>query len=229
MTHIPFHVHLVFVATALTAIFVFYWSSKSRAFLTIIMLWLVIQTLMSLTGYFTITDTIPPRLIILVMPPLLVTVALFTTTKGRAFIDRMDLKTLTLLHALRLPVETVLFWLFIHKAMPELMTFRGRNLDIISGITAPLVYYFGYVKPVLGPKFMLAWNIICLSILLFTVGNGVLSAPGPFQQFAFEQPNIAVLYFPFVWLPGIVVPLVYIAHLASIRRLLQQIKINNKH
>jgi hypothetical protein len=41
----------------------------------------------------------------------------------------------------------------------------------------------------------------------------------PFQQFAFDQPNIAVLYFPFIWLPSCVVPLVLLSHLAAIRQL----------
>jgi hypothetical protein len=95
------------------------------------------------------------------------------------------------------------------------MTFEGRNFDIISGITAPLIYYFGYHQKVLSNKLMLTWNILCIGLLLNIVINAVLSAPFAFQQFAFEQPNIAVLYFPFNWLPSLVVPLVLFAHLAN--------------
>ena len=39
------------------------------------------------------------------------------------------------------------------------------------------------------------------------------------QQFGFEQPNVAILHFLFVWLPGVVVPLVLLAHVVAIRRL----------
>ena len=42
------------------------------------------------------------------------------------------------------------------------------------------------------------------------------------QQFAFSQPNIAILYFPFSLLPACVVPLVALAHLVAIRRLLRE-------
>ncbi|HLL95226.1 MAG TPA: hypothetical protein VK404_09645, partial [Spirosoma sp.] len=42
-----------------------------------------------------------------------------------------------------------------------------------------------------------------------------LAAPTPFQQIAFEQPNIGILYFPFVWLPSVVVPLVLMAHVSA--------------
>ena len=174
---------------------------------------------MARTGFFTVTDTIPPRFVLLVGPPLLFILFLFLTRQGKQFIDSLDLKTLTLLHLIRIPVELVLFWLFLHQAIPQLMTFEGRNFDIISGLTAPLVYYFGFVKKILSPRIILLWNFVCLGLLFNIVINAILSAPTPFQQFAFDQPNIAVLYFPFVWLPGIIVPLVLFSHLAAIRQL----------
>jgi hypothetical protein len=39
---------------------------------------------------------------------------------------------------------------------------------------------------------------------------------------AFEQPNRAVLFFPFAWLPTVVVPLVLLAHLVTIKRLIKE-------
>jgi hypothetical protein len=100
------------------------------------------------------------------------------------------------------------------------MTFEGRNFDIFSGLTAPVIYYSGFIKKRLGKNVILLWNFICLGLLINIVVNAILSAPFPFQMFAFDQPNIAILYFPFVWLPGCVVPLVLLSHLATIRQLL---------
>ena len=133
--------------------------------------------------------------------------------------EKLDLKTLTILHVVRIPVELVLYGLFLEEAIPELMTFSGRNFDILAGITAPFVYYFGYIKRVLSRKFILIWNVLCLALLLNIVLNAILSAPLPFQQFAFEQPNLAILYLPFVWLPAVVVPIVMLSHLIAIKRL----------
>jgi hypothetical protein len=42
----------------------------------------------------------------------------------------------------------------------------------------------------------------------------------PFQQFAFEQPNTAMLYAPYNLLPGIIVPVVMFSQLAAIRKLM---------
>jgi glycerol-3-phosphate acyltransferase PlsY len=58
-------------------------------------------------------------------------------------------------------------------------------------------------------------------LLLNIVVNAVLSLPYPFQQFAFDQPNVAVLYFPFTWLPCFIVVIVLYSHLAAIRKLLK--------
>jgi hypothetical protein len=51
--------------------------------------------------------------------------------------------------------------------------------------------------------------------------TAILSAPLPIQQLAFEQPNIAVMYFPFVYLPGFIVPIVLFSHLVSLKKLMQ--------
>ncbi|MEP6948049.1 MAG: hypothetical protein ABI863_02185 [Ginsengibacter sp.] len=188
------------------------------------MLWLIVQTVIGLSGFYTITDTLPPRFLILILPPLLFIIALFVTSKGRKYIDSLDATSLTILHIIRIPVELVLFWLFIHKAVPKLLTFEGRNFDILSGLTAPLIFYFGFIRKQVGKKIILVWNIICLGLLFNIVAIAVLSAPFPFQRLAFDQPNIAVLYFPFIWLPCCVVPLVLLSHLATIRQLLYRQK-----
>ena len=105
--------------------------------------------------------------------------------------------------------------------VPELMTFEGRNFDILAGITAPFMAYFVFEKKKLGRQTLLIWNFICLGLLANIVINALLSAPFPFQQFAFEQPNIAILNFPFSWLPTFVVPMVLFGHLVSIRQLIK--------
>ena len=96
------------------------------------------------------------------------------------------------------------------------MTFEGYNFDILSGISAPIIY-FAFNK--ISKNMLVVWNIICLGLLINIVTIAILSVPTPFQKLGFEQPNLGVTYFPFVWLPGVVVPLVFLSHLASIRKL----------
>jgi len=63
------------------------------------------------------------------------------------------------------------------------------------------------------------WNVICLGLLFNIVINAILSAPTIFQAQAFDQPNIGVFYFPFVWLPCFIVPAVLFSHLVCLKKL----------
>lgn len=220
MQNLPIFIPILFVFTTLLSVALFYKASnQSLRTLLLLIIWLTIQAIIGLSGFYTIENTLPPRFIGLVLPPFLLILALFLTQKGREYIDSLDIKTLTLFHFIRFFVEIVLFQLSIYKVVPDLMTFEGRNFDILAGITAPFVYYFGFIKNQLSRKVLLAWNIVCVFLLLNIVITAILSAPTQFQQFAFEQPNIAVFYFPYLWLPCCLVPLVLFSHLATIRHL----------
>jgi hypothetical protein len=223
MENLPDYIKVAFALTTFLTIILFYRATqKSTLTLGILFSWLAFQCIIGLTGFYTETKTIPPRFLLLIGPPLLLIILLFLTAKGKVFLDSLDLKNLTILHTIRIPVEIVLFWLFLHHGIPELMTFEGRNFDILSGLTAPLIYYFGFVKPQFNTKILILWNLICLGLLINIVANAVLSVPTVFQKFAFDQPNVAILYFPFVWLPACVVPLVLLSHLAAFRQLLHR-------
>lgn len=220
MEHLPVYVGIIFGLTTMMTVYIFYSSAQySKTTHLVLLIWLVLQAAIGLSGFYTVTDTLPPRFLLLVIPPVIMITALFFTTGGRKYLDNLDIKTLTMLHVVRIPVEIVLFLLFAYNTIPGLITFEGRNFDILSGITAPLIFYFGFVKKKLNNKVIIGWNLICLGLLINIVANAVLSAPFPFQQFAFDQPNIAVLYFPFIWLPACIVPLVLLSHLAIIRKL----------
>jgi hypothetical protein len=75
---------------------------------------------------------------------------------------------------------------------------------------------------------MLLWNCGGILLLSVIVTIAVLSAPLPFQQLAFKQPNVAVLQFPFTWLPAYVVPVVLLSHIIFIKKISAK-KIFNCH
>jgi hypothetical protein len=223
LSDLPFYVSILFILTTLlTGIFLLSAikeNSTRTIVLVLIIIWLIINAILALKGFYAVTDTLPPRFALTIFPPLLIIAILFIAKPGRRFIDSLSLRILTQLHIVRIFVEIILLWLFLYKYVPKLMTFEGRNFDILAGLSAPLVAYFGFTKNKLSKKFIIVWNILCLLLLLNIVINAILSAPFPFQQFGFDQPNIALLYYPFVWLPAFIVPVVLFSHLALIRRL----------
>jgi hypothetical protein len=226
METLPIYIGIIFGLTTLLTIYLFAMATtKSRTVLLILSGWLIIQTVISKTGfYYEHTESMPPAFVLATFPCALTIVLLFVTKGGRNFIDGMNLKVLTILHIVRIPVEIVLLWLSLYKVIPQIMTFEGRNFDILAGISAPVIYYIAYRKEAYNKKLLLVWNIICILLLVNIVSIAVLSAPFTFQRFGFDQPNIAVLYFPFIWLPACVVPVVLLSHLASLRLLLKKAK-----
>jgi hypothetical protein len=221
MEHLPLYIPITFVLTTLLTVILLYKAGNhSKPLLIIILLWLIVQAAVGLSGFYTISTGIPPRFALLLVPSTLLIVLLLITKQGRLFIDGFDAKTLTLIHIVRVPVEITLYWLFLHKAVPQLMTFEGRNFDILCGLTAPIIYYWGHIKNSLSKGILLAWNIACLLFLANIVITAILSAPFDFQKVAFSQPNIALFYFPFIWLPCFVVPTALLAHIVNIRKII---------
>ena len=228
MLDLPLYIPIIFIGTVLaTLAFLIYAIRQSKLgqlgtniSLLFLIAWLIFQSIVSLKGfYYTDTRSVPPRFGLLIGPPLLVILLLFVTRGGRAFMDSLPLVPITLLSIVRIPVEITLYWLCLHRYVPELMTYLGRNFDLISGNSAPFIAYAIY-RGVISNRLILVWNILALALLLNIVFNAVLSAPLAFQQFAFDQPNVGLLYFPFIWLPSFIVPVVLFTHLVSIRRML---------
>ncbi|MBL7870813.1 MAG: hypothetical protein JNM78_04310 [Cyclobacteriaceae bacterium] len=215
---------LLFLLTSAGTVWFFYRAANnSLVVLGVLLGWAILQSAISLFGFYQNWDAIPPRFIFLVVPWLILIIILFTVNKGQAFIDRLQIEWLTMLHVVRIPVEITLYLIFLAKLIPESMTFEGRNWDILSGISAPIIYYFVFRIRKINKSVLLIWNFVCLGLLVNVVTIALLAAKTPFQQIDFEQPNIGVAYFPFVLLPCLVVPLVFFSHLAAIRQLLKKL------
>lgn len=224
MAHISIFVIILFIVTTFFTVWLFYKASgKSKTVFFVLSAWMLLQAVVGLTGFYLQTQTVPPRFVFLIAPGLVLIILLFLTKRGRFFIDSLQLRELTLLHTIRVFVELTLYCMFSAKLIPLLMTFEGINFDILSGLTAPVMYYLVFIVKKVDKKYLLVWNFVCLALLLNIVTIALLSLPTPFQKFAFEQSNIGLAYFPFVWLPCVVVPIVLFSHLVSIRQLLMLI------
>lgn len=232
LENLPTYITITFILSTLFTLFVFYWalknadnknqSNKANIIIIVLVAWLCLQGLLSMSGaYSTGTDFMPPKIFLFgILPTFIIYACLFFSKLGKEFMDSLPIEKLAYLHLVRIPVEFVLLWLFLNKAIPEIMTFEGWNFDIIMGLTAPLIIYFGFKKEKISPKIMIAWNMIGILFLIFIFTIAILSSPFPLQQLAFDQPNIGILHFPFSWLATFIVPVVVFGHMVSIRQLL---------
>lgn len=224
ITALPNWIEILFLGIWLLTIVLFYYSNGKPKKLTVLLIfWSVINSILAYTGFYNDTESIPPRFALVLVPSIALIVYGLLAKQRNWIYEQRNTKISTFLHAIRLPIEVVLLELFIHKMVPELMTFEGRNFDIIIGASAPIIGFL-FLKNIVSKKGLLIWNVIGLLFVTFILFNGLLSAELPFQQFGFEQPNKAVMYFPFVLLPAVIVPIVIWTHLSDIIKLLKEIK-----
>ncbi len=195
-------------------------TNKNRNAQIALAFWVGLQSALAVNGFYKNVIDTPQVLILGIGLPNFFAISMLLSGFGKRFIDSLDLKALTLFHVVRVPVELLILWLFIENQVPELMTFEGRNFDIISGITAPIIVFLAFKEGKINKKLLLGWNLVCLGLLFNIVITGILSAPLPIQQLAFEQPNVGVLKFAANLLPAFIVPLVFFAHLAAIKRVI---------
>jgi hypothetical protein len=219
------YINLLFGLIVIVTIIWIYIATKSKVLLLAMIGWSILQSFLAFSGVYQDTQSMPPRILIFgVLPVLIIIVGAFFNSQGKALMDRIDLKPLTYFHVIRIPVEIVLVLLYHHGYVSRYMTFEGTNFDLISGITAPIIAYVVFKTLPIKKDLLFVWNIFCLLLLLNVVITAVFALPTPFQKISFEQPNVAILYFPFNLLPTLVVPAVLFAHFVAIRRHWQQPK-----
>ena len=222
--NIPNWINVLFITATIITIIIFYYSnSKPKKTISLILTWSILQSLLAYFGFYQNTQTIFPRFSLVLLPTILFMIYGLLPKQRNLFLERHKLKLSTFLHLVRIPVEIVLFFLFLNKMIPELMTFEGRNFDIITGLTSPIIGVL-YLKDKIENTSMLVWNCIGLCLVLIILFYGILSAELPFQQFGFNQPNKAINYFPFVLLPAVIVPIVIYTHIIDITIFIKKLK-----
>jgi hypothetical protein len=226
--NLPSYINWFFaLITVLTVVFYLYavWEAgRQKVFLFttagVLVLLLGLHAALAFNGFY-LVKTVPPRFGLGPFPTTVILLILFFVSARKGVSDK-SLQILTLLSVIRVPVEIILLWLYQQGQVPQLMTFEGRNYDILSGLTAPIIAWLAFRGGVMNRPLLIAWNLLALGLLLNILINAILSLETTFQQFAFDQPNRGVLYFPFIWLPAIIVPIVFVSHIISLRQLLKR-------
>ena len=134
---VPAYISIVFLITSFLTFGIFAHAIKrvgfdhlwSRLLLFLIPFWMLFQAVFALSGFYLHTENIPPRLpVFAVLPAVILIVVCFLTTNGRDFIEKLPLKSLTILHVIRIPVELTLAWLFEQRLIPQVMTFHSWSM-----------------------------------------------------------------------------------------------------
>ena len=194
-------------------------NQKTMVIAGIMLGWLALVSLLSLSGILSDFSTFPPKIPLVILPPLVTSLILTFHPKFRNFLAHVPPQWLLYLQMFRVPVEIFLWWLFLANALPVQMSFEGRNWDVLTGLTAPLFAWLCFGNGRRNNTLALLWNVFGFALLLNIVATAILSLPTPIRVFLNEPDSSFVTTFPIVFLPSVLVPLAYTLHFFSVRQL----------
>ncbi len=181
--------------------------------------WLILLFTLAKNGFFAVTTSFPPRLIISIVVPSIAILLFAFSTIGVRLLNAVPAHSLILMQSFRIVVEILIWYTYVESKLPIQMTFEGKNADILSGLLAlPAGYYLWKYKKD-APKLVLAYNLIGIALLLNILIVAVLSFPTPLRYFTNEPSNIIISRFPYIVLPGVLVPIAIAMHVFSLRKM----------
>jgi len=188
----------------------------SWAAIALLVVWLAYALLLGITGLVGQYDRLPPGIAFLVLPLVTALLTLTLTRPGAIVARRVPVRLLLGFQVFRVGVELSLHHLWSLGLAPKLMTLGGGNIEILVAITAPAAAWLASRGP-LGRRIAWAWNLIGLLSLANIVIRAVLSAPGPLNILQAEVPDVAILTYPFTFIPGFMAPLAMTLHILAFR------------
>lgn len=181
--------------------------------------WLMFLALKAHQDFFEEWHLVPPRFIIVIGVPLLLIISLFFMKRFGEFARGISPVRTMQFQTFRLFVEIVLWQLAVSGTLHKRMTFEGHNFDILIGLTAIPVAYMVFQKKKWPLNVAVIWNYVGIILLTAVAVTGILSAPTPFQVFTEKPANTIIVEVPYIWLPGLLVPMGYFLHILSLKQL----------
>ncbi len=184
--------------------------------------WLAATAALAESGSLGVWDARPPREPLLPLTALATFLLCSTTATFRDLLPFIPRWQPVLLQAFRLGVEFAFWRLHAEGLAPAQVTLEGRNLDVLVGLSAPLVAA-GIASGRIGPRATIAWNLFGLAMLLNAIGTTATSVPGPAHLDWPGEPFTAIAAWPVVWIPAFLAPAAFFLHVVSIRQSLSRL------
>jgi hypothetical protein len=184
------------------------------------LLWMVLWAAIAQTGILRNFDTRPPPMMLMMAITIGLAIYVGSSSLGATLSRSLPLAALVGAQAFRLPLELTMHHAAAEGVMPTVMSYSGYNFDIVTGSSAALVgLWLHFGKP---PLWLVAlWNAVGFGLLV-AIGAIAVAATPLFAAFGPDQINLWVAYFPFVWLPVVMVWAALLGHILVFRRLLAE-------
>ena len=188
---------------------------------SVVLIWLVVTAVGADFGWFADFEVMPPRVGLAL--GLALAFCIWFATSGFVGPLLRQAPPHWLLHAqaFRIVMEVLLWAAYQAGAAPALITWEGRNWDLIAGLAALAIGEWvrrrGMASARLG---VLLFHAGGLALLVNVVVHALLAAPTPFQSLFVEPSTAIVAGWPWIWLPTFIVPTAVMLHVLSLRQVL---------
>jgi hypothetical protein len=183
--------------------------------------WMALTGAAAAGGMLSRFDARPPPLLGLFAGVVVVSVATGFSRVGDRLARGLPIYVLVAAQSFRLPLELVMHATAAEGVMPVQMSFSGWNFDIVTGITSVGVAFLAWRGAPRGRHVVVAtWNVLGIALLFAILAIAFVSTP--LIHACGAEParlNTFVAYFPFVWLPAVLVVVALVGHIALSRRL----------
>jgi hypothetical protein len=222
--------YLAGVSIVIAALTALYLHERLRALLIGLPLWLLYVGLLSYSGVVSNTALRPPGIVYVAFPAVLFVVLVFALSgAGARIASAFPFWVIIGMQTFRIGVELLLHRLWVDGLAPRMVTYRGGNIDILIGLSAPLIAGIS-TRGRWGEWLALGWNVVGLLTLTNAITLSALTAPG-LTLIHSEVPNMAIGVFPFTYIAGFFAPLAMALHALSIRGLragLREVSLDNR-
>lgn len=190
-----------------------HWSSIG----SVLAVWCVLVLLLAANGVFSTPPEVPPYPIFIGVAVPLIVFAAASLRSGafRGLVLSADLRLLTAIQAWRAGGLGFLA-LSAHGVLPGLFAWPAGLGDIAIGVTAPWLALALVRRPAfVTSRLFVAWNLLGILDLVVAVSLGALSS-GFLPGLIGEVTTAPMARLPLVLIPGFLVPLFIILHLAAL-------------
>jgi hypothetical protein len=186
--------------------------------------WMAATAAAAASGVLARFDARPPPFLLLMVATFAMALAVALSRVGSRLARGLPLAALVGVQAFRLPLELAMHVAARAGVMPERMSFTGANFDIVTGalaIPVALIVARSQGRSTPARVLVLAWNVVGFALLANVLVNAVLATP-MIHAFGTDPRdlNTFVAYFPFVWLPAVLVAAALAGHVIVARKLL---------
>jgi|SRR6185312_9372936 len=187
--------------------------------LAAVVAWVVVLAGLALAGFFANFAALPPRIPLSMIVPLAVMITIVFSRGGTTLLQVMPPHWPVYAQTIRIGVELVILLAVLNRMMPIQLSMEGRNFDIVTGVLAlPVGYYVFVVRR--WPRWVaVGYHLMGMGLLVNVLAVSFLSMPTPMRLFFNEPANTLITQFPFIFLPGMLVPLAFSLHIVALRQM----------